>query len=163
MAADVIGHDEHPAEWLESAFERVARDDMRDLPFFRAGVPVKACGFTLFERQWVGCLLTPWTMSLLVLPGPGQRWPRRQQGARLALSLPCGDVTFFVSEIGGGRQYLSCSLMSPLDAHLSGEQAVSLAEQSARMALSLPVADADAPRDAGRRALFSRRRGERHA
>lgn len=158
--ADNVGFDHAPTDWLEAAFIHVAEREMRDLPFYRAAIPVKACGFTLFEQQWIGCMLTPWTLSLLVLPGPGQTWQRRAPGERLALQLPCGNVTFLQSEIGApgeSRQYLSCSLMSPIDVAMTATQALALAEQSARMALSLPVVDADAPRDPARRALFRRR------
>lgn len=155
------GFPDSPVAWLESAFNRVAQNEMYDLPFIRAGIPVKASGFTLYEQQWIGCLLTPWTLSLLVLPGPGQDWSTRTPGERLALALPCGNVTFLLSEIAGEngdvRQYLSCSLMSPLDTALTEAQAITLAQQSARMALSLPVVDADAPRNLSRRSLFRQR------
>ncbi|MCG8708161.1 hydrogenase-2 assembly chaperone [Brenneria sp. 4F2] len=151
----IIRHDDdRPEAWLEAMFTQIGREKMRTLPFYREGIPVKACGFTLFEQQWVGCLLTPWMMSLLVLPGPRQVWPARALADRLALSLPCGNVTFIVGEMSG-KQYLSCSLMSPIDSRMSGELAVSLAEQSAKMALSFPVVDADAPQNSRLRALIS--------
>ncbi|MFS2224544.1 hydrogenase-2 assembly chaperone [Pantoea sp. B65] len=159
--AEVAGFSVSPAGWLEAAFSRVARNQMCELPFYRAGIQVQACGFTLFEQQWVGCLLTPWTLSLLVLPGPGQIWRPQMPGERLALQLPCGNVTFLSGEIaddsGNARQYLSCSLMSPLDSSLTPAQAVTLAQQSARMALSLPVLNTDHPTDLSRRELFRRR------
>jgi len=159
--AEQAGFDTSPAAWLEAAFRHVADRQMSGLPFYRAAIPVKACGFTLFENQWIGCLLTPWTLSLLILPGPEQVWLSRAPGDRLALQLPCGNVTFLQGEIGNQQgercQYLSCSLMSPVDKALTPEQGIALAEQSVRMALSLPVADADAPRDPNRRALFHRR------
>lgn len=160
VSKETLGFADSPAVWLEAAFTRVAHNDMQTLPFYRAAIPVKTCGFTLFEQQWVGCLLTPWTLSLLVLPGPDQVWSQRTTGERLALQLPCGNVTFMVSDIadasGQNHQYLSCSLMSPIDPHMSAQQALTLAEQSARMALSLPVVDANAPRNLSRRALFLR-------
>ncbi len=156
----VMGHDQSPVAWLEAEFSRIARERMQSLPFYRAGIPVQACGFTLFEQQWFGCLLTPWMMSLVVLPGPQQQWPRRTVSDKLALSLPCGEVGFIVGATDDGSQYLTCSLMSPLDTALDAEQAVRLAEQSARMALSLPVVDAAAPQNPGRRALFGRYRSQ---
>ncbi|MGM3159860.1 hydrogenase-2 assembly chaperone [Dickeya undicola] len=159
----VAGHDQSPVAWLEAEFSRIAQQHMRLLPFYREGIPVQACGFTLFEQQWFGCLVTPWMLSLLVLPGPGQQWPRRKLSDRLALTLPCGDVKFVVSESDDGQQYLSCSLMSPLDPALDAGQALQLAQQSVRMALSLPVRDADAPENLDRRALFSRYRSQRDA
>ncbi|MGM7933472.1 hydrogenase-2 assembly chaperone [Yersinia enterocolitica] len=154
---DVIaGHEQNPAALLEQVFGQVAADEMRGLPFYRDHIPLRACGFQLFEQQWIGALLTPWMLSLVVLPGPQQSWQCRAVGERLMLALPCGGISFTVSEIAGCGQYLSRSLMSPLDTSLSAERALQLAEQSARMALSLPVMDADAPADPGRRALFNK-------
>ncbi|WP_413732458.1 hydrogenase-2 assembly chaperone [Sodalis sp. RH20] len=156
-AAAAVG--DAPASWLEPLFRRIADERMRDLPFFRPAVPVRACGFTLFEQQWLGCLLTPWMLSLWVLPGPGQEWPPMENGARRALALPCGNVTFISGELAGRGPYLSCSLMSPLDAGLTGAGAVALAEHCVKMALSLPVRDGDCPPDADRRAWLTRGRG----
>ncbi|ELI7924771.1 hydrogenase-2 assembly chaperone [Yersinia enterocolitica] len=154
MSDVIAGHEQNPAALLEQVFGQVAADEMRGLPFYRDHIPLRACGFQLFEQQWIGALLTPWMLSLVVLPGPQQSWQRRAVGERLMLALPCGGISFTVSEIAGCGQYLSRSLMSPLDTSLSAERALQLAEQSARMALSLPVMDADAPADPRRRALF---------
>ncbi|EKN3560386.1 TPA: hydrogenase-2 assembly chaperone [Yersinia enterocolitica] len=156
MSDVIAGHEQNPAALLEQVFGQVAADEMRGLPFYRDHIPLRACGFQLFEQQWIGALLTPWMLSLVVLPGPQQSWQRRAVGERLMLALPCGSISFTVSEIAGCGQYLSRSLMSPLDTSLSAERALQLAEQSARMALSLPVMDADAPADPRRRALFNK-------
>ncbi|HDL7358877.1 TPA: hydrogenase-2 assembly chaperone [Yersinia enterocolitica] len=156
MSDVIAGHEQNPAALLEQVFGQVAADKMRGLPFYRDHIPLRACGFQLFEQQWIGALLTPWMLSLVVLPGPQQSWQRRAVGERLMLALPCGTIGFTVSEIAGCGQYLSRSLMSPLDTSLSAERALQLAEQSARMALSLPVMDADAPANPRRRALFNK-------
>ncbi|MBV8042404.1 hydrogenase-2 assembly chaperone [Pluralibacter sp.] len=152
---DVInGWRDNPTPQLEAAFQAIADRDMRELPFYRPQIPVRACGFQRFEQQWVGGMLTPWMLSLLVLPGPGETWQRRAVGEKLALRLPCGDVRFSVGEIDGCGQYLASSLMSPLEKHLTAQQMLELAVSTVRMALSLPVADASAPANPGRRALF---------
>ncbi|HDL8115371.1 TPA: hydrogenase-2 assembly chaperone [Yersinia enterocolitica] len=156
MSDVIAGHEQNPAALLEQVFGQVAADEMRGLPFYRDHIPLRACGFQLFEQQWIGALLTPWMLSLVVLPGPQQSWQCRAVGERLMLALPCGGISFTVSEIAGCGQYLSRSLMSPLDTSLSAERALQLAEQSARMALSLPVMDADAPANPRRRALFNK-------
>ncbi|WP_145520168.1 hydrogenase-2 assembly chaperone [Yersinia mollaretii] len=156
MSDLIIGHEHHPAALLEQQFGQIADDEMRGLPFYRDHIPLRACGFQLFEQQWIGTLLTPWMLSLVVLPGPQQSWPRRAVGERLMLALPCGTIGFTVSEVAGCGQYLSRSLMSPLDTALSAERALQLAEQSARMALSLPLVDVDGPANPRRRALFNK-------
>ena len=89
---DITGYDEPPIELLESSFREIAKKEMQALPFYRENIPVKAGGFTLFEKQWIGTILTPWMLELIVLPGPSQEWPRRKIGERIALALPCGQV-----------------------------------------------------------------------
>ncbi|MEA9391293.1 hydrogenase-2 assembly chaperone [Acerihabitans sp. TG2] len=155
MSENIIGLADNPQHLLEQCFSEIADAQMRELPFYQAQIPVRACGFQLFEQQWVGVLLTPWMLSLLVLPGPGQRWPHKAVGSRLGLALPCGNVGFIVGEVSGCAGYLASSLLSPLPAGLDGDAALRLAQQCARMALSLPVLDVDAPVNPSRRSLFS--------
>lgn len=143
-----------PATQLEAAFQAIAENDMQHLPFFQPQIPVRACGFQLFEQQWIGCMLTPWMLSLLVLPGPNQVWQLRVVGEQLGLILPCGNIRFTVGEIDGCGQYLASSLMSPLKKHLAAEAMLTLAEHTVRMALSLPVVDEATPANLSRRALF---------
>lgn len=140
----------NPAGQLVDAFERVAWRALHDLDFLHPAMPVHASRFTLFESQWVGCLIAPWMLSALILPGPDQVWERRAIGDKIALALPSGTVLFTVGELDDLGQYLACSLMSPLARGLTVEQGVRLADDCARMLLSLPV---DVP-DVRRRALL---------
>lgn len=152
---DITGFNQPPIAQLEACFQQVADKEMKGLPFYRNNMPIKACGFTLFEKQWIGALLTPWMLELVIIAGPEQEWPRRKIGERIALTLPCGEVKFTVGELAEGWQYLACSLMSPLDPHLSGENALILAENSAKMALSLPIQTQSTPEiDLSRRSLL---------
>lgn len=154
MSESVNGFQSSPAPQLEAAFQAIAESSMQHLPFFQPQIPVKACGFQLFEDQWIGCMLTPWMLSLLVLPGPDQVWQQRAVGEKLALSLPCGNIRFTVGDISGCGQYLAASLMSPLKRALEAETMLTLAEQTARMALSLPIVDSNVPASRARRAFF---------
>lgn len=149
----IAGYETNPAARLEAAFRQIARDSMVGLPFYRAQLPVQACGFQLFEGQWFGALLTPWMLQLMLLPGPGQRWRHRRADERVALALPQGAMLFRPGEIAPDLHYLSCSLMSPMEEALSAEQALALAQSSVRLALSLPIRRHDGV-DIGRRALF---------
>lgn len=148
-----------PTYLLEAAFQSIADTTMRALPFYQPQIPVKACKFQLYEHQWLGGMLTPWMLSLLVLPGPDQCWEKRAIGQKLALSLPCGNVRFMVGEMEGIGQYLACSLMSPLERHLTAPQLITAAEQTVQMALALPVRNTSEPVNPSRRALFSRGTG----
>lgn len=149
----IEGYAADPSALIEATFQQVAERSMIGLPFYRSQLPVKACAFQLFEGQWFGALLTPWMLQLMLLPGPGQRWDYRRADERLALTFPQGDILFRPGEIAPDLCYLSCSLMSPVEPSLSAGQAVALAENSVRLALSLPLRHESAI-NTGRRALL---------
>lgn len=153
---EFIGFATNPAPMLVAQYERIAREEMQALPFYHATMPIEAeC--VLFEEQWLGCVLTPWMLSVVVLPGPDQLWPVRCSSERLALQLPCGNMTFMVGELPESGQLLACSLMSPLDPHLGAEQGRSLVSSTLKMLLSLPVQQGEGRVDLGRRRLFGAR------
>ncbi|MDX7923874.1 hydrogenase-2 assembly chaperone [Aeromonas media] len=152
---EFIGFATDPAPLLVAQYERIAREEMQALPFYHATMPIVAeC--VLFEGQWLGCVLTPWMLSVVVLPGPDQLWPVRSS-ERLALQLPCGNMTFMVGALPEMGQLLACSLMSPIDPHLGAEQGRALVSSTLRMLLSLPVQQGASGVDLGRRRLFGAR------
>ena len=155
MSDEFYGFSENPASLIEAGFSQVAEESMRGLPFYNSAISVKTCGFQIFDNQWIGTVLTPWMLNVIILPGPDQIWDKRQIGSRVGLELPYGNMTFVVGQMEKLGQYLACSLLSPLDKHLTAEQGVKLAEDSMRMLLSLPVRDVNAPTNLGRRSLFS--------
>lgn len=99
-------------------------------------------------------------LSVVVLPGPDQLWPIRSSSDRLALQLPCGNMTFMVGELPESGQLLACSLMSPLDPHLGADQGETLVSSTLKMLLSLPVQQGASGVDLGRRRLFGARRSQ---
>lgn len=158
-AQEFAGFASNPAPLLVAQYERIAREEMQGLPFYHASMPIVAeC--TLFEGQWLGCVLTPWMLSVVVLPGPDQLWPIRSSSDRLALQLPCGNMTFMVGELPESGQLLACSLMSPLDPHLGADQGRTLVSSTLKMLLSLPVQQGASGVDLGRRRLFGARRSQ---
>ena len=158
MSDEIYGYIDDPTALVQSAFQTVSDKAMHNLSFLHAQMPVHVSGFKLFEGQWFSCVVTPWMLSALILPGPDQIWPVRTISDRVGLALPYGNLTFTVGELEGISQYLTCSLMSPLDHTLTPEQGVQLADDCTRMLLSIPVSDPDAPTQLGRRTLLTGRR-----
>ncbi|ATP90318.1 hydrogenase biosynthesis protein HybE [Aeromonas caviae] len=154
---EFAGFARDPAPLLVAQYERIAREEMQALPFYHATMPIVAeC--TLFEGQWLGCVLTPWMLSVVVLPGPDQLWPVRSNSDRLALQLPCGNMTFMVGALPETGQLLACSLMSPIDPHLGADEGRALVSSTLKMLLSLPVQQGEGGVDLGRRRLFGGRK-----
>ncbi|MBS4711114.1 hydrogenase-2 assembly chaperone [Aeromonas caviae] len=156
-AQEFSGFAANPAPRLVAQYERIAQQEMQALPFYHPAMPIVAeC--TLFEGQWLGCVLTPWMLSVVVLPGPEQLWPVRSSSARLALQLPCGNLTFMVGALPETGQLLACSLMSPIDPHLGADEGRALVGSTLKMLLSLPVQQGEGGVDLGRRRLFGGRK-----
>ncbi|WGE35337.1 hydrogenase-2 assembly chaperone [Actinobacillus genomosp. 1] len=150
--SEVVGFNRNPAELFRKEMEQISAN-MQDLPFYRHDIPCFTPNFILYEGQWIGTVLTPWMISIIVIPGPEQLWEGRTVGDKLGLQLPYKTMTFTVSSINSIPQYLSCSLLSPIDPSLTPEQAVQLTKDCLTMLLSLPIKQ-QVP-DISKRSIFS--------
>ena len=151
LLTSVTGFDENPTDLFLAEMQKIV-PEMQDLPFFHHNIECFCPKFVLFEGQWVGSVLTPWMISVVILPGPQQTWEPRELGDKITVQLPYKALTFTVSGIETVPQYLSCSLHSPLNPNLTNEQAIQLTQDCLRMILSMPAKQATF--DPDRRNLF---------
>lgn len=147
----IQGFEQEPSILFQSAMQEVAKE-MQDLPFYREGIECYCPKFVLFENQWIGTVVTPWMLSVVILPGKDQQWEPREIGDKLTIQLPYKSLTFTVSSLETIPQYLSCSLHSPIDPSMTNAQAVQLAQDCLRMILSMPTKTPTF--DPDRRSLF---------
>lgn len=153
---------------LVAALQRVD-EEMRGMPIHNPALAVEAVGFRPRgedEAERVGVLVTPWFISLILLPAdpaavPG---PKDPDAARKAVfPFPSGDYAFLPGEVGEGLRYWSCHLFSPV-AQFSDQQTAREAAAGALDALfTSPLEDsADdegrtaEPEKRGRRSLLGR-------
>jgi [NiFe] hydrogenase assembly HybE family chaperone len=107
---------------VESTFERVRRERMAGLPFVNEALRVELVGLRRWRGLWLGVLVTPWFMNLLLLPGDGAaegeevpaRWPAVRTGDYAQFAFPAGVMSFLAGREGEVGEYLSCSLFSPV-------------------------------------------------
>jgi len=121
---------------VQAAFERVRRERMTGLPFVNEALRVELVGLRRWRGLWLGVLVTPWFMNLLLLPGdgtgpsqdPSARWPAVRTGEYASFSFPAGVMSFLAGREGEVGEYLSCSLFSPMFEFADHETARQTAE-----------------------------------
>lgn len=133
------GFADSPQDVVQQVFEHIHRTEMAEMPFCQPGIEVVCAPFQQQEGSWLGAVLTPWMMSLLILPGADSDWPERQLGSKIGLALAGREYTFTVGEHEQLGQYLACSLMSPLNGIHSQEQGEQLLQDITRLAWAIPL------------------------
>ncbi|MBI5783937.1 MAG: [NiFe]-hydrogenase assembly chaperone HybE [Rhodocyclales bacterium] len=121
MAVKVFAQD--PSAQVEHAFRRIEAERMAGLPFCNAALRVEAVGFARHEDQWLGALVTPWTLNLILLPGSAATWISAPEGRRLMIAYPAGEFPFLggcEDEIG---EYLACPLIASMAQFVDQETA----------------------------------------
>lgn len=132
---------------------------MAGLPFCNSALRVEAVGFARHDDQWLGALVTPWTLNLILLPGTVETWISAPEGRRLMITYPAGEFPFLggcEDEIG---EYLACPLIASMAQFVDQETARLTARASLIALLRDPqTADHDADKvvSPSRRRLFVR-------
>ncbi|MEE7626661.1 [NiFe]-hydrogenase assembly chaperone HybE [Methylobacter sp. Wu8] len=134
---------------LETTFNEILDKRMRELPVVNFALSVQAVGFSRFGEDWLGVLITPWFMNLMLLPGPDSAWREQQPGIKIDKRFPYGTFEFMLGSETPIGIYALCSLFSPM--FQFENQAAALA--TAQAALQGLLAET-APRAVSRRDLL---------
>jgi len=133
-----------PSPRLEAAFRRIARDAMAGVPMLHPGLRVQAVGFERRDGHWLGALVTPWFLNLVLVPADAaERTPARPEG-RVFKRFAAGDLAFLGNDEPEVGEFLSCSLFSPMSAFADQAAAVATARAALAM-LHVPPPDAAPP------------------
>lgn len=117
---------------VESVFAQIAATRMAGLPICHPGLKVEALDFRTHAGDWLGALLTPWSLSLMILPGAGGRFRPLGCDEVQTWRFPAGDYDFIGNHEPALGEYQLCSLHSPMFEF--GDQAE--ARHLARLALA---------------------------
>jgi [NiFe] hydrogenase assembly HybE family chaperone len=107
-------HVEDPSPLLEAAFRRIEAETMAGVPILNPALTVEAVGFTRWQDHWLGIVITPWFMNLVLVPGAAASWQSVAPGLRLFRNFPSGDFAFLGSDESEVGEFQSCSLFSPM-------------------------------------------------
>lgn len=99
---------------LEGAFREIHIAQMRGMPIVNDALAVKAVGFRAWNGHWLGALVTPWFMNLVLLPGEGDDWSGLTAGAKELIEFPSGVYEFLYAQRREVGPYKACSLFSPM-------------------------------------------------
>lgn len=138
-------HAEDPSRLLEAAFRRIETGSMAGVPMLNSALRVEAVGFTRWQNHWLGILITPWFMNLVLVPGEAASWQGVAPGKRLFRKFPSGDFAFLGSNEPEVGEFQSCSLFSPMGQFASQAEAREVALAALAALQAEPVAAAPAP------------------
>ncbi len=113
---------------LETEFQRIQQLRMDGVPVINDRLQVRAVGFRPWGEHWLGILLTPWFMNVLLIPRENRPDGEHWVGSVRAFQFPSGQYDFvaaYEERLGG---YYSCSLFSPMFEFDSQEAAELTAE-----------------------------------
>ena len=92
-------------------------------------VHVQAVGFHKWKYFWLGIIVTPWCMNVILAKGQPSKWKSIPEGRRLHYPFPAGMYDFISVKDRILGEYQMCSLMSPLEEVVSDhEMAVEIAK-----------------------------------
>lgn len=114
---------------LEAVFKEIARTRMSDVPILNPALRVEAVGFRVWEGRWIGVLVTPWMINLVLLPGASAPLNPLALGEKSVWRFPSGSYEFMrLNEPMLGACHV-CSLISPVLDFSMHEEAVSVAQE----------------------------------
>jgi [NiFe] hydrogenase assembly HybE family chaperone len=131
-------HTVSPADAVETAFSRIQQDCMVDVPILNPALAVEAIDFQRWQGHWLGMVVTPWCMSLLLLPGSPDNWVSTGENKRRFVRFPAGDFAFLGGHETELGEYQSCSLFSPMGKFSNQSEATMTARASLVGLLTAP-------------------------
>jgi len=103
-----------PTSRLEAAYRRIQSERMQGVPMLNPALGVAAVGFAEWEGRWLGVMVTPWFMNLMLVPRDPAAWTPLRTGAKRKYALPAGEYEFIGGDDPAIGEYQMCSLFSPM-------------------------------------------------
>jgi [NiFe] hydrogenase assembly HybE family chaperone len=131
-----------PSPRFEAA-TRAAAARMAGLPIVNPALAVEAVGFVPWEGCWLGIVVAPWFMNLVLAPRDPAVWQPLARGEKRKYHFPAGTYDFIGARDDVVGEHLSCALFSPMD--LFGDQPTAVLTAKLALAALFDAAHAPAP------------------
>jgi [NiFe] hydrogenase assembly HybE family chaperone len=135
----LLVHTTNPEEAVEAVFFRIQQTSMVDVPILNMALQVQAIDFRRWQGHWLGMVVTPWCMSMTLVPGKTEGWESVGVNKRRFIHFPAGDFAFLGGQEVELGEYQSCSLFSPMDRFSNQLEAVQTARAAMIGLLTAPV------------------------
>ena len=145
-----------PKDAVQAHFDTVWHTAMQGLPFVNDALQVRALRFERIDGDWLGGLVTPWCVQLMLLPGGGTLWADVSAGTRNPVALPVGTLPFIADSSDG---LLPAFQYFPLVNSVSGLADMATAEAVVHDALRTALTAPETPESLPKPALDRGRRG----
>lgn len=119
-----------PEQFFETGFSKIARTRMKDLPINNPRLRVRAFGFERFGDDWMGCVVTPWSILVVLACGNRSTWKHVPTTKVRPIELPSGEYEFMGMNDSILGEYQACSLMSPVSELRDQRTAEAIAQQA---------------------------------
>lgn len=102
---------------------------MADVPIINPALRVEAVGFREWQGRWIGVLVTPWTINLVLLPGQDAALIPLVLDEKAVWHFPSGAYEFMgLNEPTIGVCHI-CSLISPVLDFATHDEALAVAQE----------------------------------
>jgi len=129
-----------PVWQVERYFRRVLAERMAGLPFLNPALDVATTEFQRIDGDWLGAVVTPWCLQLMLLPGGGALWEDIPAGERRHVELPAGPVEFIADASESDlAAFQYCPLIAPVT-DIVDMSAARRAAEDAMAAIVTPLA-----------------------
>lgn len=126
-------HTGDPAPLLEAAFVRIERERMAGVPLLNPALRVQALDFERWRGHWLGALVTPWFLNLVLVPGNEDTWRHAAGRKRVRHTFGAGDFAFVGGDEPEVGEFQTCSLVSPMAGFADQASACATARIALRM------------------------------
>ncbi len=157
-------HLANPSALVAAAFRRILVERMADMPMLNPALSVEAVDFEKHDGHWLGVLVTPWSMSLMLLPAGSEGWVGAPEGRRLIVRYPAGEFAFLGGHEDRIGEYLVCSLFQSM-AQFPDQETARLTARASKLVLLQEPPAPEAPVSPSRRGFLTGRTdsSKRHA